>query len=394
MELKAGDLTVYSSQFDEKTGALVRVVEVPNNRYDTPWERLPEDNDFYKRYPSRYYGGAAFSPSPETVDVCITDRCGFGCTYCYMDSKPRRAHAPAELVEKIITGFDTAPYQMAIGGGEPTLHPEFPDILRRVRALGTVPNYTTNGETLRKEVIKATNEVCGGVAMTYHAFKGLEWFVDHYKALRKALNVQVNIHLIADKDVAKNLMKLVSKVPELGPLRVVLLAFYPDVGRATIDTLITKRVYMKDLPEAIRAAKDNYIDIAFSEGLLPYFFSRPELEVTTAFAMRSEGLFSCYVDSKGRMSDSSFNPPGNYKEKTIWETSSQEMWNELTTWRGRPRGTACHSCQFYHRCATPHDFHYLMCKYESLNDIPLKDGSAGADPDPAHLRVLEKDIIE
>jgi len=111
MELRAGRIQVYQSNFDEKTGSLVRIVEVQRDRYgDASWER---DEAFRKKYPRRGYGGYAFSPVPETVDVSITDRCGFGCPYCYQDSKPRRAHAPKELVETIIKGFDQPPYQVA-----------------------------------------------------------------------------------------------------------------------------------------------------------------------------------------------------------------------------------------------------------------------------------------
>ena len=40
-----------------------------------------------------------------------------------------------DLVEKILTGFDTPPYQIAIGGGEPTTHPDFIHILKRAREL-------------------------------------------------------------------------------------------------------------------------------------------------------------------------------------------------------------------------------------------------------------------
>lgn len=43
--------------------------------------------------------------------------------------------------QTIIDGFDQPPYQIAIGGGEPTSHPDFPYILRTARQRGTVPNW-------------------------------------------------------------------------------------------------------------------------------------------------------------------------------------------------------------------------------------------------------------
>lgn len=390
MELRIGSIVAYSSQFDEKTGSLVRIVEAPRRRYGG--FDFEDNEEFKKRYPERWLGAGIFSPVPETVDVSITDRCSFGCVYCYQDSRPRRTHGPKDLVEKIIQGFDQPPYQMAIGGGEPTSHPDFPWILKRSRELGTVPNYTTNGEKLRREVIDATNEFCGGVAMTFHAFKGIDWFIKHYNDLKKALRVQVNVHLIADKDVAKNLSALVHKVSETGPLRLVLLAYYPDVGRASMESLITKRVYMKELPEALQMARSANYNIAFSEGLLPYFLSRPELGINTSFAMRSEGLFSCYFDPKGRISASSFDPPAERKWSpgTVYEKRSQELWETLRSPYG-PHGNACYGCQHAVRCATPHSFHYLACAFAEHNKVALKEKYV--EGEPIHDRVIDKDIV-
>ncbi len=365
--------TTYSSIFDPQTGMLVRSVWAPSSdeRYDSiPWYG---DKDFNTSYG---YRTEAFSPVPETVDVSITDKCNFGCVYCYQDSKPKRDHAPKELVETILGGFDQPPYQIAIGGGEPTLHPDFPYILRKARALGTVPNYTTAGDTLRHDVVEATNEVCGGVAMTYHAFKGIEWFERQYTALRNALKVQVNVHVIADKNVATCIRQLTELQAKVGPIQLVLLAYYPDVGRATMTTLLTKKSYQKDLPDALHDALKSQMRVAFSEGLLPYFLSRPEIGVDTRFAMRSEGRFSCYFDPAGRRSKSSFDAPWDQDPNTAWNTRSQLLWDRLSTFN-RPSGDACYRCDMASRCATPHDFHYLMCGFAPHNQNPLKEPPSG-----------------
>lgn len=366
MELKAGGKTVYQSNFDEKTGSIVRVVEVPKDRwgsrYDFPWTKEEEE-----RYRGRHWRNEAFSPVPETVDVSITDKCGFGCSYCYQDSKPGRKHAPKDLVEKIIAGFDIPPYQMAIGGGEPTTHPDFPWILQRVRELGTVPNYTTNGAKLKPEVVEATNEFCGGVAMTYHAFKGIDWFVSHYENLREALKVQVNVHLIFDKDIIQNLRDLVSRVRDVS---LVLLAYYPDVGRGNWQGVPSKKAYNEEFPTVLQEARDVGYSIAFSEGLMPYFLSRPELGVDTRFAMRSEGRFSCYFDPKGRISTTSFRPPWK-GERSVYKVSSQVLWNTMSTWGNEPNGATCYGCKQEQKCSIPHDYHYLMCKFARHNKLQV-----------------------
>ena len=368
MELKVKDRVIYESSFDEETGTLVRSIELGRDRYSGAWEG---DEEFEKRYPHRHYGHMPFSPSPETVDVSITDKCNFGCAYCYQDSRPKFEHGRADLVETILLGFTHVPYQIAIGGGEPTLHPEFENILRTAREIGTVPNFTTAGdESLTDSIIDTANKVCGGVAMTFHAWKGIDWFVEHYTRLRAALKVQLNVHLIADKDVARNLNLLVDRADILGPLKLVLLAYYPSVGRATMDGLITKRVYTKDFPEALRRAQKEGFDIAFSEGLFPYFNSRPELRVDTRFASPSEGLYSCYFDPRGRISHSSFSPP-YHEDPTCFEKTSQELWEQERSPYG-PSGDMCDSCPRRTRCATPNDFHYLLCAFAEHNKAPIK----------------------
>lgn len=389
MTLKVGPYEPYSSTFNPKTGQIIRVVDTPRDR----WADLPhtELKEFQERYPQRRYGAGVFSPVPETVDISITNRCGFGCTYCYQDSTATQEHAPKQLVETVLKGFDQPPYQMAIGGGEPTGHPDFEYIVRTARELGTVPNYTTAGHLMSPKVIKVTNDVCGGVAMTFHAFRGIDWFVKHYLPLRDKLKIQLNVHLIADNNVATNLNILTDKFKELGPLNLVLLAFYANVGRSTKEGMMSKRTYMKDLPDALRSAMSAGTKISFSEGLLPYFLSRPELGIETRFAMRTEGLFSCYFDPTGRISRSSFSPPWRDEAENAFSTRSQVLWDKMYGSSYGPSADGCYGCQQSSQCNAPQDLHTLACALQPHNEIPLKEKPVT--PVSRHLRILEDDDL-
>jgi hypothetical protein len=382
-------ITFYESSFDQATGTLIRVVEVPEGGQgyvmgDSLAAHLADrlegfrlQRAFEERWHKRFSWGRrdAFSPSPETVDVSITNHCSFGCSYCYMDSIPTAKHAPASHVADVIKAFAEPPYQVAIGGGEPTGHPDLPKMLYEARELGTVPNYTTAGHIFREDVIEATNNACGGVSMTFHAFKGMDYFIEHYKRLRRALKVQMNVHLIADKDAAINLDLLREAQEKVGKLRIVLLAFYPDVGRADLMRIMPKSVYEGTFPEALERAVDDGMKIAFSEGLLPYFLSRPELGVDTRFAARSEGLFSCYVDTKGRLSESSFSPPEPGDQVALAAGSLQGAWEQLSMWGSRPHGGKCSDCRLSDRCSTPSVHHYFACSFaeHNGNNPPLSD---------------------
>lgn len=424
--------TFYESTFDSATGVLVREVELRprgRSRYDDlrDWLALDlppkEMYGFRTRWEHKFgYRQEPFAPSPETVDVSITDYCAMGCSYCYMDSTANKKHALTNLVAQVIRSFDLPPYQVAIGGGEPVSHPDLPEILEHARELGTVPNYTTAGNIIRPEVIEATNRVCGGVAMTYHAWRGVEWFKERYKRLRELLTVRLNVHLIADKDVAYNLAMLTVLQKEVGRMNVVLLAYYPDAGRGTLSGIMPKKVYNETLPSAVKAAIDSKMTLAFSEGLLPYFLSRPELGVETKFAARSEGLFSAYVDPYGRMSTSSFNPPPRpdrvrdlregetegesaqglkaqlERYPTVWEGKLQSQWDKLHSWgEGAPHGGSCEDCNLADSCATPSSHHYFACAYATHNgnNPPLTDNAKQQLADAAlyeEVRTAEKEL--
>ena len=77
---------------------------------------------------------------PEFYDVKITDYCEGNCSYCYMDSTCKGKHH-TDILGKIDSYFgkmsdNERPFQVAIGGGEPTTHPEFIECLAKFSDLG------------------------------------------------------------------------------------------------------------------------------------------------------------------------------------------------------------------------------------------------------------------
>jgi MoaA/NifB/PqqE/SkfB family radical SAM enzyme len=288
-----------------------------------------------------------------------------------MDSTPDAPHGPSDLVDRIIEGFDTAPYEMAIGGGEPTCHPDFPSILERCRQKGTVPSYTTSGLPLDDDVVAATNRYVGSVAMSYHPHQGLEWFERRIEDLRSKLEVPLHVHLVATDDVAQHLHDLIELRSRKALFdEIVLLAYYP-MGRGGYDDVMSPSTYGEALPEAIKKAQTDDISVSFSEGLLPYFLSRQdELDKDLSYSMRSEGAFSCFVDMKGRMYPSSFSEryhqDTSYVTGSVLEDPSQKLWDHLGV-PYRSEGNNCMHCHYRNVCSQPDFTHYLQCHYSEIN---------------------------
>lgn len=90
----------------------------------------------------------AKAKTSELVDVKISNKCFYGCDFCYMSSTPAGEHA-SSLNMYVVTNAlkEMKVWEVALGGGEPTIHPEFCKILKDFREAGIVPNFTTKSLT-------------------------------------------------------------------------------------------------------------------------------------------------------------------------------------------------------------------------------------------------------
>jgi MoaA/NifB/PqqE/SkfB family radical SAM enzyme len=132
----------------------------------------------------------ASSEHPLLAHIIPMRRCNLACTYCneFDDvSKPvpieemhRRIDKLGELGTSVVT----------ISGGEPLLHPELDDVIRRIRANGMVAGLITNGYLLVAERIRRLNRA------------GLEW-------------LQISIDNVNPDDVSKKSLKVLDRKLQL-----------------------------------------------------------------------------------------------------------------------------------------------------------------------------------
>jgi len=82
--------------------------------------------------------------APELVDVCITHACPFECEFCYENATPGGKIASWDsMMDFAFTMARLEVFEVAIGGGEPTLHPKFNDFVRLLANRGVTPNFST-----------------------------------------------------------------------------------------------------------------------------------------------------------------------------------------------------------------------------------------------------------
>lgn len=164
---------------------------------------------------------------PELVDIKITDYCPFACAFCYQDSTLAGKHADfwnmwyiaRELGEKGV-------FEVALGGGEPTDHPDFIDILKTFYANGVVPNFTTKSLGWVRRHWDEIDRYVGAFAYSAETVADLESAAKMFAAIP---HDRINIHYVMGLQNQYDFLAFMIRAHELD-FRVTLLG-YKTVGR-------------------------------------------------------------------------------------------------------------------------------------------------------------------
>lgn len=97
--------------------------------------------------------------SPFLAQLVIIRRCNLSCSYCSEYDKISEP-VPADVLEKRLRKLKIlGTFGISLTGGEPTLHPSLPHLIRKCRELGFFrTGMISNGLLLRPELIEALNE--------------------------------------------------------------------------------------------------------------------------------------------------------------------------------------------------------------------------------------------
>ena len=134
--------------------------------------------------------GLMSTDHPVMAHLIPIRRCNLSCTYCneYDDhSKPIPLETIRERIDKLA---DLKTSIVTLSGGEPLLHPDLDDVIRRMRERGVIAGMITNGYLLTADRIKRLNDA------------GL----DH---------MQISIDNVMPDDVSKKSLKVLDKKLQL-----------------------------------------------------------------------------------------------------------------------------------------------------------------------------------
>ena len=293
-------------------------------RYDTVgqyWVLFNRDNGTKIRFTFEDVEGAikpTKASAPELVDLKITDFCTKGCPYCYQGSTPNGLHASFESITEIADELARLKvFEVALGGGEPTQHPRFHDIVTMFRQKGIIPNFSTRNLEVLKD--RELFRHIGGFAYSIDnadqidtlkaaidaaplSIKGPYEIIPRENEIIVDVSVQVALGTIT----AKELKKIFKKADEYG-MKVTLLGF-KEVGRGEYFDKHKTINWLKIAKEL----NDDYKCPTI--GIDTMVAKKWELDlksnnISTVLYSTEEGKFSMYIDAvRGRMAASSYDP--------------------------------------------------------------------------------------
>ncbi len=261
--------------------------------------------------------------APELLDIKITEKCPFAsntsensCSkFCYQDSKVNGIESSGVTMYSIANSLSKLNvFEVALGGGEPTCHPDFIDILQSFRSQGIIPNFSTRDLSWLKDDSKWPKilSTCGSFA---YSIRSAEDIINlHELTKNKCAKNKISVQVVLGTITKDTFEKIIIKAGEYN-IRVTLLG-YKNTGRGSdfipIDySWLISTIYK--IHNSFRKKMKNNHSICF-----PYI----SIDTTIAEQFNDEiinlnvpkwmfhiyeGKFSGYIDAvKGKFGPSSF----------------------------------------------------------------------------------------
>ena len=140
------------------------------------WTVFNKKNGAKIRFSLDPFAQVTKATSPELADIKITDYCPYACDYCYQDSTQKGKHASLDNIKFIANELMAKEvFEVALGGGETTLHPDFLEILKIFNKKGIVTNFTTrNYQLFKQSNIDEILTYTGSIAFSVSSKKDIE----------------------------------------------------------------------------------------------------------------------------------------------------------------------------------------------------------------------------
>lgn len=246
---------------------------------------------------------AIWSTSPRQVSIALTNVCDLHCAYCYAPKHKASLHT--DQVLGWLKELDTEGcLGIGFGGGEPTLHPDFVDICKRVAGETQLAvTFTTHGHRLTPQLVERlkgsvhfTRISVDGVGRTYEQQRGKQ-FASLLRGMESiatlspfGINVVVNERTVVELDAMSELAQ------KVGASELLLLPQQATTAVASMDGVVGRA--LQDWVSSYRGKVRLAVSEAGASGL-PTCDPLPDERGLQAYA---------HIDASGMLRASSYSP--------------------------------------------------------------------------------------
>lgn len=228
---------------------------------------------------------------PELVDIKITDYCAHGCAFCYQGSTVLGKHASWSNLTQIVTQLGKAGvFEVALGGGEPTAHPDLVRILREFCRADIIPNFTTKYPARVRKLWPDIEEYVGAIAYSAETAQDIRAAHVHFEKAGIPPE-RVNLHYVMGLKRRHAFWDYMLLARRLG-YRVTLLGYKTD-GRGETQDIVPYDWWVNDLTRMVRLGLCP--DVSVDTALAAEYASR--MPVAKKLYHTREGAFSMYIDA-------------------------------------------------------------------------------------------------
>ena len=314
---------------------------------------------------------------PHLIDVGIMGHCIHGKTGlcakagigCYQSGMiVEKPNMSLQNFQKIAQQCRGRCNQFALGGrGDPDQHEDFEEILKCCRANMIVPNFTTSGYGMTKEIAELCKKYCGAVAVS--------WYRNNYTtgAIQMLLDagVKTNIHYVVGNNSIDEAIRRLKENDFPAGINAVIFLIHKPVGQGS-----AQNVLQADDPrvaEFFQQIEEKHqfkvgLDSCSSPGVVNFTKKVDMDSIDTC----EGGRFSCYIGSDMKMVPCSFDQSDKYAVMLDESTTIEDAWNsdKFELFRNHLRHS-CPTCPNRAGCmgGCPLQPSIVLCKKEEKNII-------------------------
>lgn len=291
------------------------------------------------------------APWPELADISVSNYCTNGCRYCYRSSGPDGGLMPLDdyrfVLEQLTSKSYGGIFQVALGGGEPLLHPDFIAMLKMTREdYGIIPNYTTSGKHFNQANVAATRACCGAVAVSWDPYRDdlTPQALFRLGSYLKAEGVRCNIHYVVSEKTLHHATAILrgGHDEHLSPFNAVIFLAYKPLGRADGADAIRSPEGLRSFLSMVDRAPTR-LRIGFDACFVPSLLKATQVDEDLVDTCEC-GFFSVYIDENLEVMPCSFCNDDRFRF-SLRQFSFEEIWRDrFSAYRSRVESTGRSGC--------------------------------------------------